>query len=253
MTEIKELLELNYEQCISYLRHKYGGVSKPILSFDNEGNFRMNDFSFIRNEGLFIHNKKEMNIDWLTRADVSRKYPEYDDESNLVYCNLLEHLVLHIKIWQATNRSGGYLFSQLIPELNDIYSGIVYKEEWKNKAASLVRNYKDDYLFCLSKLKVDLKNEVDALLLSSKENEKIGWSKQKNEAFFNEMKEYFKYDKLARWKSPYVNSFVDYETGNRKDDTWKTRIRTKLFLIVFGTIILNAIFWALIVTFLIKK
>ncbi|PZV98750.1 hypothetical protein [Metamycoplasma auris] len=244
MSEIRELLELDYKECVAYLIHKYGSVNKTLLDNDEDLNFSVNDFSSIREKGLFVHHIDEYEIDWLAKPNVIRKYPDLDFEEKLVYCNLLEHMVLHIKIWQKTNRSGGYLFSEIIPELNDIFSGIIYKESWKNKAASLVRNYKDDYFFCLSKLKIHLKDEVNLLLVSSKDNEEIGWSKEKNEALFNEIKAYFKYDKLLKLKKRkvFVTNLVDNKAEPIDDNAWKRKISHKIFWWTIGSVLITIIF-----------
>ncbi len=74
----------------------------------------------------------------LSTPTYAKKNPfDYQKADHLVYCNLLEHLVLHIKIVEYPNPAqnagetcggiGGIIYNYIVPELNDIYSGIVYK------------------------------------------------------------------------------------------------------------------------------
>ena len=84
----------------------------------------------------------------------------YQKADRLVYCNLLEHLVLHIKIFEYShfaknpmmNFSVGGIYSFIVPELNDIYSGIQYQQPWKRKVVAIVLPLKDDYFKCMKRL-----------------------------------------------------------------------------------------------------
>ena len=78
---------------------------------------------------------------------------EYQNADRLVYCNYIEHLILHIKIAEeprhkyANERElpgiGGAV-NFIIPELNDYYMGFKYQQEWRINAFDLVKeNYKD--------------------------------------------------------------------------------------------------------------
>lgn len=100
--EYKKVEKLNYEEYCEYLQNKYG--------FATENYFTKN---WVRNkniprdsEGLFCHHKAEniqanlSNDKMAKMVDPDQKYqsPEY-----LVYCDYLEHLLLHILIGEQTD------------------------------------------------------------------------------------------------------------------------------------------------------
>ncbi len=193
MTEIEKLLLMNYEQCTNYLKTKYDNVPKDYFVDERcnqrpRGNTRTN-------EGLYIHHIDEDKAILLSTTEWAIKNPfDYQKADRLVYCNLLEHLVLHIKIFQFPNSNKniiddvgvGGIYAFIVPELNDIYSGIKYKRQWKQKITNVVLPLKDDYFKCIEKL-VAL-NFPYPLLTSF--NEKFGlWNNEKNQLLYDELKQ----------------------------------------------------------------
>ena len=89
---------------------------------------------------------------------------EYQMPENLVYCDYLEHLLLHILIcekepfgvFDENNKmffdvgSGG-IKNFIVPELNDFYSGYVSPKEYENKNFEVVKNDKDIFLELISR------------------------------------------------------------------------------------------------------
>lgn len=157
--DIKRILNLSYEEYVNELKAKYGLVP---------GNYFLNDTYWSKNtkitrgkEGLFIHHIDEDKAILLANPDYAKTKPFYFQEaSRLVYCNLIEHLILHIKIIEYPHPDRypnedvgvGGIFRYIIPELNDIYSGIKYKLEWKKAVIEKIINLKEKYLECIKYL-----------------------------------------------------------------------------------------------------
>ena len=82
---------------------------------------------------------------------------EYQKKKRLVYCNLLEHLLLHVKIAENPNPDAnegelpgiGGAIAFICKGLNDIYAGKQFEEEWRQKVAAAVKDDFDDYITIL--------------------------------------------------------------------------------------------------------
>ena len=86
-------------------------------------------------EGLFCHHKFEDHAIMLSEKEFAQKNPfEWQKKENLVYCDLLEHLLLHILIckFPAERKNSeekvgiGGVVNHLIPKLNDLFLGSGY-------------------------------------------------------------------------------------------------------------------------------
>ena len=92
-----DMLSMSYDYCVSWLLNKYG----PALCnyFANE-QCRSTPAQISRtDEGLQCHHIDENKVANLSERGVAAKYSfEYQQKERLVYCNLLEHLILHYKI-----------------------------------------------------------------------------------------------------------------------------------------------------------
>ncbi len=156
MSEIQTLLNMNYDDCCNFLKNKYGII--------NGSYFATNTFKSINSkikrskDGLYIHHIDEDKAIMLSTKKFALNNPySYQQGDRLVYCNLLEHLVLHIKIFQFPHKDKnknesvgvGGICNFIIPELNDIYSGIEYQQEWKKAIVKNVIDLEDDYLKCI--------------------------------------------------------------------------------------------------------
>lgn len=99
--ESKELIkqeDMTYEKLCQYLQGKYGLPTAPYFTSEkcSYTNSRVNSRT---SEGLMIHHVREDIADDLCKQDMALGYPfEYQMPDNLVYCNFLEHFLLHIKI-----------------------------------------------------------------------------------------------------------------------------------------------------------
>ena len=130
---------MDYHEQLLYLKGKYGIP---------QGNYFLTESCKSTNskitkakEGLFLHHDYEWNPDdfschALSDSEIARdKSFDYQLGVNLTYCNLIEHLLLHIKIhklrievFQCNEIDGVEKF--LIPQLNDMYKTRKYKKEW---------------------------------------------------------------------------------------------------------------------------
>ncbi len=113
---------------------------------------------------MYVHHIDEDKAIMLSTVEIIKKfnYPfEWQKAERLVYCDLLEHLLLHIKIqefphpkkWLGHDVGIEGSLNFIIPELNDIYSGISYKQIWKQKVIESVIDRKDEYFLLLDKIR----------------------------------------------------------------------------------------------------
>lgn len=96
MGESKKLFEKDYFGCVEYLLKKYGAVTDDY--FINKNCRSKGKFSRTK-DGLFCHHIYEYEYPLICNPDIACCLPyELQLKENLCYCNILEHLILHIKI-----------------------------------------------------------------------------------------------------------------------------------------------------------
>lgn len=117
-----KLLDSSYQEAVEKLQYKYGISLYNYfneLSFKNrraEGFIKRPKSQFGRSrskEGLMLHHIDENKISNLSNLNTLKKYGDYiyQQRDHLVYCNLLEHLILHALIAKETKNKlgiGGY-------------------------------------------------------------------------------------------------------------------------------------------------
>lgn len=116
VSEYKQVMNFGYEQYVRYLKEKYGPVPKK---YGSKFNKRSDD-------GLFIHHVREDEVASLSDYKVRKaNNPAYQMPENLVYCNYVEHLFLHILIGEETaavknlGLHGPFIF--IIPSVKGYY------------------------------------------------------------------------------------------------------------------------------------
>lgn len=195
LSEYETVKELNYLEYCDYLQKKYG---------IGRGNYMTKSWYKNKNvtrtkEGLLTHHKFEDHAIMLSTKDFAIKNPfEWQLAENLVYCDYLEHLFLHILICEYPaedhNESEsvgiGGVINFIVPELNDFYSGWETKEAWRKSCHDRIKDDKCVYLTLLKRFKRTCKNRPlytnDCLFKSF--NEPFGlWSRLKNKALFKEI------------------------------------------------------------------
>lgn len=172
--DITKQIDLSYQEQLNYLKEKYG---KP------QGNYFLNEsFKSVNSkikrgsEGLYLHHDMEWNPDDvyshnLSIKDQAKLYPySYQTSDYLTYCNLLEHLLLHVKIFKLRREAlnnlefidGVECF--LIPQINDIYATHHFKKPYLIATQEAIKDNYAEYLNILNMYAKIAKVEVDYLL-----------------------------------------------------------------------------------------
>ena len=197
INEYEQVKSLNYLEYCDYLQNKYGiGLSDYIHP---KSGWRNKKCSRTK-EGLCVHHKYEDHAILLSDRYFAMKNPfEWQKAKNLVYCDYLEHLYLHILICEnpAEDRNPneavgiGGIVNFIVPSLNDFYSGYQSGQPWEQICFDKVKADKDLYLVLLKRAKKSCRKcygYTDKRLLSSM-NEQYGvWSRKNNKKLFKEIK-----------------------------------------------------------------
>lgn len=196
LAEYKKVEKLNYVEYCDYLQDKYGiglcDYMKP--------NWTKNPKITRTKEGLYAHHKYENYAIKLSHPEYAKQNPyEWQKKENIVYCNLLEHLYLHILICENpskeknTNETVGIggVVNFIVPELNDVYSGWVSKQVWQNNCHRVIIDNKDVYMLLLKRFKELYDNNpfiVNNIYRSL--NEQFGiWHNENNYNLYKEIKQ----------------------------------------------------------------
>lgn len=159
-TEYEADLLMKYDDLVSALLKKYGAAKHDYFT-DRECTLK-NKLVSRTAEGLFCHHIDEDKAIMLSNDEYAARNPfEYQKKNRLVYCNLLEHLLLHVKIAEEPRNPdanenelpgiGGAIY-YLCKQLNDIYAGKEPAEEWRKTVAAKVQDNFDDYIRILRHL-----------------------------------------------------------------------------------------------------
>lgn len=128
------------------------------------------------NEELLCHHIDEDKAIMLCNDKFAANNPfEYQKADRLVYCNLLEHLLLHVKIAENPSPDAnenelpgiGGVINFICKDLNDIYSGKEFADEWRKNVANKVKDNFDDYIIILRYLwNIVEKNPIYKLIIT---------------------------------------------------------------------------------------
>ena len=192
--EYEKVKNYTYLEYCDYLQQKYG---IGLCNYMSE-NWKKNAKVTRTKEGLYVHHKYEDHAIMLGNPEYARSNPyEWQKKENLVYCNLLEHLLLHQLIceYPAKDKNEhekvgiGGIVNFIVPELNDVYSGWVSRQPWQQICHNVIIKDKNVYLQILKRYKDFHDNNpfiINWLLKSH--NQKFGlWSDSKNTALYNEI------------------------------------------------------------------
>lgn len=192
--EYNTVKAFTYLEYCDYLQQKYG---IGLCDYMSE-NWKKNGKVTRTKEGLYVHHKYEDHAIMLGNPEYAKKNPyEWQKRENLVYCNLLEHLLLHLLIceYPAEDKNKneqvgiGGVVNFIVPELNDVYSGFVSKQQWQQNCHNVIINSKDTYLLLIKRYKEfheDNPFVVNWLLKSY--NKQFGlWSDEKNSVIYEEI------------------------------------------------------------------
>lgn len=185
-TEIKNQLKMTYDELVDYLLKKYGLAQYDY--FCNESCKSKNSKVSRTNEGLYCHHIDENKAILLSNDKFAVNNPfEYQKANRLVYCNVLEHLILHIKIVEEPkNENANQMEIQgiggavcfICPQINDYFNGYEFKQQYLINIFSLIENNFNDYIDILEYfLDVVEKNPIYKSIVT-KERLSVGWDQQ---------------------------------------------------------------------------
>ena len=185
-TEIKNQLKMTYDELVDYLLKKYGPAQYDY--FCNESCKSKNSKVSRTNEGLYCHHIDENKAILLSNDKFAVNNPfEYQKANRLVYCNVLEHLILHIKIVEEPkNENANQMEIQgiggavcfICPQINDYFNGYEFKQQYLINIFSLIENNFNDYIDILEYfLDVVEKNPIYKSIVT-KERLSVGWDQQ---------------------------------------------------------------------------
>lgn len=153
--EIYMELKMKYEELVDYLLQKYGGAIYDY--FPNEECRSKNKKVTRTGEGLYCHHIDEDKGGNLANPWQARMQPfEWQKKERLVYCNILEHLILHIKIAVLRQRKllykprdiNGFFTTggiyMLCEDINNMFANQVVSPLWKKYCFNNIsENYKE--------------------------------------------------------------------------------------------------------------
>lgn len=156
----KELLEefsMSYEELTQYLLKKYGPSKYDY--FSTKDCTSKNKRTSRTSEGLYCHHIREDIGDDLSQSEIAKACPfSWQKAENLIYCNALEHLILHIKI--TILRMNVKRFSSLLAlskpfmpgvymvasTINDLKISAGGNQPWRQKCYNEIRDNYVEYL-----------------------------------------------------------------------------------------------------------
>ena len=193
--EYEKVKDFTYLEYCDYLQNKYGIGIADFMTKSWNKNAKVTRTK----EGLLAHHKFEDHAIMLSEKEHAMKNPyEWQLAKNIVYCDYLEHLFLHILIceYPAKDRNKkeavgiGGVINFLVPELNDLYSGWETKQQWRKNCHELVVNDKMVYLALLKRFKQNCSDYpfyTEKCLLTSYNEHFGGWSSANNKRLFEEI------------------------------------------------------------------
>lgn len=159
--EFNKECTMTYQELVEYLKQKYGDVKDnyfctPTCATKNRKITRTKD-------GLYVHHIGENEYVNLGQTAFAKQVSfDYQLANNLVYCNLFEHLILHMLITDGSDYATmlktkqlvgiGGLINFMIPEINSFYAQSkaagnyeVDTLEWRKNVHMCLRNNEDIY------------------------------------------------------------------------------------------------------------
>lgn len=173
--EITKELQMPYTELQRYLIDKYGGA---ICDYFTSPECKSKNRKVTRtSEGLYCHHMDEDKGGNLGNSFQARLQPfEWQKKDRLVYCNILEHLILHIKIAVLRQKrslevpgevanfftTGGIFM--ICKEINDMFMNDGTQIPWKQKCFHKIAENYQDYIILLKALM----NYIDAIYQGNK-------------------------------------------------------------------------------------
>lgn len=200
--EYEKVKKLSYYEYCDYLQNKYG-IGKANYFYPS---WNKNKKVSRTSEGLIAHHKMETEACLLSTPSIARNFPyEWQKAENIVYCDYLEHLFLHILMSEINEcqdedmddnipniRYPGGILEFLIPELNDVYSGWETKMQWRKNCYEKIIKDKNVYLALVKRFKLIIEKQegfISEEQIYKSYNEQFGlWLSDKNKRLYEEMR-----------------------------------------------------------------
>lgn len=141
-----ELLSKDYEEAVDWLLQKYGPAQDDYFRESSYQRFMNGEIKNITkgkftrtNEGLSCHHIDEINWLKISDQDFVKKFSipfETQRKNRLVYCDSIEHTILHVLITKETSFEYGYpgYVAYLKPDIEEWYlDETIPNLEWKKK------------------------------------------------------------------------------------------------------------------------
>ena len=161
-----KISKLSYKELVDSLLIRYGTCKYDYFTGKDCSN--KNQLVSRAKEGLYCHHIDEDKAIELSNPERARKNPfRYQKADRLVYCNLLEHLLLHIKIVEEPRHVDanplelpgiGGAVNFISRQINDFYNGYEYKREDLIIATEIIKDDYKSYLKLLFKLYEAIQN-----------------------------------------------------------------------------------------------
>lgn len=153
--EFNRVKNFTYEEYCDYLKAKYGKAPARYGSSKN------------KKPGYFIHHIAEDKVPSLSHPEQKKQYPEYQVPELLVYCDYLEHLLLHIMIGRVADPAehlglnGPCMF--IIPGLRNFYNEGLTHPKWGSEYYDLIAADRDVFESLVEEYN-QLVNDIDVVL-----------------------------------------------------------------------------------------
>ena len=154
--DYRDYLSKSYNQLVSLFIDKYGAAKYDY--FIDSSCSTKNPKITRSKEGLFCHHIDEDKGIKLSDPYFAKQFPfDYQKADRLVYCDILEHLILHIKIAEEKNDSKydvgiGGAICFICPQINTYLRGRAHRYEYEIKSQYIVQSHFNEYIEILKYL-----------------------------------------------------------------------------------------------------
>ena len=161
---IYDEIKMSYSDYVNYLLTKYGYAKHDY--FRNENCLSKNNKITRTKEGLFCHHIDENKAILLANPNIAKLYPfSYQKANRLVYCNFIEHLLLHIKIVEESRREdenvmvgiGGVLM--ICQQINGCFRNVP-NSGWRKDVFDIIKDRYEDYIVIMQHAKNIIENDA---------------------------------------------------------------------------------------------
>lgn len=182
-SEYQKEMKMDYDGLVNYLLKKYGPVKHDYFT-DSSCSVKDNRISRA-DEGLVCHHVDEDKAIMLSNPQYAKKNPfDYQKAGRLIYCNVLEHLILHEKIVEGPRKLTanenevpgiGGAMNFLVKQINDYFGGKEITQDYLAKEMSLIEKDFEDYVEVLQRLWAIISQSEDLSKMFKKEDLAKGW------------------------------------------------------------------------------